>query len=213
MKKGKRLKKKHKIKNIFITITILHTILNIFGTIYIINKSKDKNIETIECSIEENVYEENLNNDIIKDEIVENENLEINKVENNILTGYRITSYYPGNNGTSRTTGSGKTTDNFTLMNINGKSVYSYDGKIVVAGATKELLKSGYSKNGSQNIQNKHYFKYYDTGKLKINDIWYDFIVLDSCGASMWEGYYRIDIFVPSKNNIIDINNIELTYD
>ena len=100
---------------------------------------------------------------------------------------YRITSYYPAEN--SNTTGSGKTTNDFDLLNVEGKSVYSYQGRIVVAGATNELLKSGYNKNGSQNNQNKHYFNYYDTGRMKINDKWYGFIVLDSCGASMWQGY------------------------
>lgn len=135
-------------------------------------------------------------------------------IEDKTLNGYRITSYYPADNyGTSNKTGSGKTTEDFNIININGKNVYTYQGRIVVAGATKELLKSGYNKNGSQKIQNKHYFNYYDTGRIKINDNWYGFIVLDSCGASMWEGYYRLDIFVPSKDNVIDTKNVEIIYD
>lgn len=135
-------------------------------------------------------------------------------IEDKTLNGYRITSYYPSDNyGTSNKTGSGKTTEDFNIININGKNVYTYQGRIVVAGATKELLKSGYNKNGSQKKQDKHYFNYGDTGRIKINDIWYGFIVLDSCGASMWENYYRLDIFVPDKNNIIDTKNVEIIYD
>lgn len=134
--------------------------------------------------------------------------------EDKTLEGYRVTSYYPGDNcATGAKTGSGKTTNDFSLININGKTAYSYQGRIVVAGATKELLKSGYNKNGAQNKQNKHYFNYYDTGRIKINNEWYGFIVLDSCGASMWEGQYRLDIFVPNSQNVIDTKNVEIVYD
>ena len=154
------------------------------------------------------------------EEIISNRNEEIRtentmaeeiKVENKSLTGYRITSYYPAESNNK--TGSGKTTSDFTLLNVNGKTVYAYEGRIVVAAATNELLKSGYNVNGSQNKQNKHYFNYYDTGRIKINNEWYGFIVLDSCGASMWEGYYRLDIFVPNSDNVIDTKNVEIIYD
>lgn len=135
-------------------------------------------------------------------------------IEDKTLQGYRVTSYYTGDSCITGTkTGSGKTTNDFSITNINGKHVYTYQGKIVVAGATKELLKSGYNKNGSQNKQNKHYFSYGDTGRIKLNDTWYGFIVLDSCGASMWEGYYRIDIFVPSSNDVIDTKDVKIIYD
>ena len=133
--------------------------------------------------------------------------------ENKTLNGYRVTSYYPQENGTNNTTGSGKTTSDFSFIDIGGKKAYSYQGKIVVAAATNELLKSGYNEKGSQNKQDKHYFNYYDTGRIKINGIWYGFIVLDSCGASMWQGYYRMDIFVPNSSNALDISNVEIVYD
>ena len=29
----------------------------------------------------------------------------------------------------------------------------------------------------------------------------------------MWKGYYRLDIFVPSSDNVIDTKNIEIVYD
>ena len=127
------------------------------------------------------------------------------------LKGYRITSYYPSES--SNTTGSGKTTSDFSFIDVAGKKVYSYQGKIVVAAATNELLKSGYNEKGSQNKQDKHYFNYYDTGRIKINGVWYGFIVLDSCGASMWQGYYRLDIFVPNSSNAIDTSDVEIVYD
>lgn len=134
--------------------------------------------------------------------------------EDKSLEGYRITSYYPGDNcSTGTKTGSGKSTSDFSTMMVEGKQVYTYQGRIVVAGATQELLKSGYNAKGSQEAQNKHYFKYYDTGRIKINNSWYGFIVLDSCGAAMWKGYYRLDIFVPDSSNVIDTKNVEIVYD
>ena len=149
-----------------------------------------------------------------RDIIQESENIieDASKIDENehtdVFPEYRITSYYPSES--SNITGSGKTTNDFDIININGKQVYSYKGKIVVAGATKELLRSGYSKNGSQEPQDKYYFKYYETGKIKLYDTWYDFIVLDSCGASMWKGYYRLDIFVCGSNDIIDLKNVDI---
>lgn len=127
------------------------------------------------------------------------------------LTGYRITSYYPGDNCASTAkTGSGKSTKDFKTMKIGNKSVYTYNGKIVVATATKELLNTGYSVRGAQNKQDKHYFKYYDTLTLTIDGKQYEAIVLDSCGAAMWQGYYRVDIFVPSSSDVIDRSNVTI---
>lgn len=100
----------------------------------------------------------------------------------NTLTGYRITSYYPGDGcASTNKTGSGKTTADFEIKTIGNKSVYTYNGKIVVAAATNELLKTGYSVNGAQQKQDKHYFNYYDTIKIQIDGTYYDGIILDSC--------------------------------
>ena len=148
------------------------------------------------------------------EESIEQETITEVEEDDNILTGYDITSYYPGDGYQSTAnTGSGKTPANFGTTQIGNKTVYTYQGKVVVAAATKELLKTGYSVKGSQNPQNKHYFRYYDTGKMKINGQWYDFIVLDSCGASMWEHYYRLDIFVPNGSNVVNAKNIEIKLD
>ena len=204
--------------------------LIIFNIILLIIYFLTNNVEMVTVDLSEDFSEEiiNINEEIIEDETdltdilvssrgaeprtTEPKNTE-NKLEENKLEGYRITSYYPGDNcATGTKTGSGKSIKDFTLINIDGKNVYAYENKIVVAGATNELLKSGYDVKDSQKKQDKHYFNYYDTGKIKINDNWYEFIVLDSCGASMWEGYYRLDIFVPSSKNMINIKNAEIIY-
>ena len=93
-------------------------------------------------------------------------------------------------------------------MKIGNKSVYTYKGKIVVACATQELKKSGYSVKGAQSQQVKHYFKYFDELKINIDGTLYDAICLDSCGAAMWKGEYRIDIYVPSASDVINRSNV-----
>ena len=199
--------------------------LIIFNIILLIIYFLTNNVEMVTVDLSEDFSEEiiNINEEIIEDEtdltdiLVSSRGAEPRTTEpkntENKLESYRITSYYPGDNcATGTKTGSGKSTKDFTLINIDGKNVYAYENKIVVAGATNELLKSGYNVKDSQKKQDKHYFNYYDTGKIKINDNWYEFIVLDSCGASMWEGYYRLDIFVPSSKNMINIKNAEIIY-
>lgn len=96
-------------------------------------------------------------------------------------------------------------------MKIGNKNVYTYKGKIVVAAATEELLKSGYNvKGGGTRQEGKHYFKYYDELQLQIDGKWYDCVVLDSCGASMWSGEFRVDIYVPSASNVINRSNVSV---
>lgn len=129
-------------------------------------------------------------------------------------SGYRITSYHPGDGyGSGNKTGSGKSTKDFSTMKIGNKSVYTYQGKIVVAAATKELLNTGYSVSGAQTSQpDKHYFKYGDTLTLTFNGNTYEAIVLDSCGASMWTGEYRIDIYVPTASDVINCSNVTINF-
>ena len=139
----------------------------------------------------------------------------INSDSNNINGDsdyYRITSYWPQES--SHKTGSGKTTKDFGTLNINGKNVYTYDGKIVVATATEELLKSKEvtKNNGSVRQDGKHYFRYGDTMTIELYGKKYDAIVLDSCGASMWQGEKRIDLFVQSAADAIDMKDINICY-
>ena len=166
-------------------------------------KEKEKE-ETTEVEKQETTSRSSLN--------TRQETTEVTK-EDKSLTGYRITSYYAGDGyGTNNRTGSGKTTADFSTITISGKKVYTYQGKIVIAAATYELLNTGYSVNGAQTQQTKHYFHYYDTGKINIDGTFYDFIVLDSCGASMWLGYYRFDIMVPSNSDTINRYNVTAYY-
>ena len=193
-------------------LDIIENELNITNNITNNETDITENESDIMDIIQNNTITENVSSRGAEPRTTEPRTTEPKNTENK-LEGYRITSYYPGDNcATGTKTGSGKSTKDFTLINIDGKNVYAYESKIVVAGATNELLKSGYNVKGSQKKQDKHYFNYYDTGKIKINDKWYDFIVLDSCGASMWEGYYRLDIFVPDSKNMIDTKNIEIIY-
>ena len=200
-----------KIKRLLLINLILITLYYILPSVRTLD-----NINVAEVQIEETKVEE-VQEEIVqvaKEPIITSRSLPEPRTEDKTLEGYRITSYYPGDNcSTGTKTGSGKTTNDFSTMQVAGKTVYSYQGKIVVAGATQELLKSGYNVRGSQNPQNKHYFKYKDTGRIKIEGVWYGFIVLDSCGAAMWEGYYRLDIFVPDSSNVIDTRNVEIVYD
>lgn len=81
----------------------------------------------------------------------------------------------------------------------------------MLAGATEELLKSGYSvRNGNIRQYGKHYFRYYDTLIIEIDGVKYEAIILDSCGASMWEGYFRLDLFVSSKEYTIDKRGVKV---
>ena len=172
---------------------------------------------TKEQSEEEQTNEEQTNEDIEHPKVEETAKVTsrggLNTREYTIkLTGYRITSYHPGDNYASGTkTGSGKTINDFKTTNIGGKSVYTYNNKLVVAAATQELKSTGYNVNGSQTNQpDKHYFSYYDELQIQIDGVWYDAIVLDSCGASMWSGYYRIDLYVPSSSDVIDRSDVTI---
>lgn len=195
-------------------------IINIILVILIIVLPKEQPQITQEVQILEEIQEEE-QIEIVSQELKEPEISRSSTaqreskivVEDKTLEGYRVTSYYPGDNyKTGTKTGSGKTINDFNTMSINGKSVYTYKGKIVIAGATRALLKSGYNIKGAQQKQNKHYFNYYDTGKIKLYGNWYDFIILDSCGAAMWKGYYRLDIFVPTPKDVIDTKDNEIIY-
>ena len=195
---------------------LTNLIIIILMIINLLPNNKQSHNDIVENIIKEEIVIEEVSSrfEESRDIIQESENIieDASKIDEDehtdVLSGYRITSYYPSES--SNITGSGKTTNDFDIININGKQVYSYQGKIVVAGATNALLKSGYNKNGSQNPQNKHYFKYYDTGKIELYGDTYEFIVLDSCGASMWEGYYRLDIFVYGSNDVIDLKNVDI---
>lgn len=118
------------------------------------------------------------------------------------LGKFKMTSYYDGDAYLSTNkTGSGKKTSEFE---VNDKGWYTYKGKLVFAAATNELKSTGYAKRGSQNKQDKHYFSYYDEVIVTIDGVEYEGIILDSCGAAMWEGETRIDLFVANSQSVIN---------
>lgn len=185
------------------------------GLLILTNVYRPESIEVVveqpEVTVEEIVIE---NTEVEEQEI---EDVEVTSRggeirEGNGFTGYQITSYHPGDGyGSGTRTGSGKSINNFDTMEIGNKTVYTYDGKVVVAAATEELYNTGYSVRNAQVRQDgKHYFRYYDELQINIDGTYYDAIVLDSCGAAMWEGELRIDIFVPTSSDIINRSNVDI---
>lgn len=98
------------------------------------------------------------------------------------------------------------TTDYFE---VNDKGFYTYNGKVVVATATHECIKSNYE---GCNIYNKYedgitYYNYHNEIDIEVDGVRYEAIVLDSCGKSHDkeylkkndEGLNRIDIFIADK--------------
>lgn len=128
---------------------------------------------------------------VIKQEVqnIEIENKPKVVEEEQVIQGmpYRLTSYWNGDGcGSGSCTGSGLCEQDFQ---INENGWYIYMDMIVLASATTYLLNYGYSQR-----DNIIYRKYFDTVKIIINDIEYEGIILDSCGACM--GNNIIDLFV-----------------
>lgn len=120
-------------------------------------------------------------------------------------TKYRLTSFYSDDGyGTGSCTGSGKCEKHF---DTNEKGWYTYQGYLVLAGATKECLNAKTGACGKWNtpIEGRHYFRYYDKVIVTIDGTDYPGMILDSCGACMYITYEnRIDLFVKGKNYVID---------
>ncbi len=184
-------KRKIKWKRVIIAITLLYFLTTVFKN-YLIKGQALKRV----------ILDEEI---ALINEYPKNEEMPLKEPENNEIEGikYRLTSYYTGDNTNSGSyVGAGIHTREFK---INSKGWYTYKGKLVLAGATEELLRSGYSvKGGNVRQEGKHYFRYYDTVKLEIDGIIYDGIIIDSCGASMWYGETRLDLFVSNKASAVD---------
>ena len=149
--------------------------------------------------------------EIISNNLIVGMNESMPYVEIDNFDYYRLTSYYNGDSMSSGSkTGSGKSISDFQ---INEKGWYTYKGKLVLAAATEELLKSGYSVRMANVRQDeKHYFRYYDEVTIVIDGISYNGIILDSCGASMWYGETRVDLFVSSKEYLVDRKNVKVSW-
>lgn len=107
----------------------------------------------------------------------------------------RMTSYYPGDDCKSGTvTGSGKSIKDFE---VNEYGWYTYNGKLVVATATKYLLNYGFTLS-----EGVHTYKYWEEITIEIDGVRYEAIVLDSCGHAMHSD--RIDLFVSNGKSVKD---------
>lgn len=107
----------------------------------------------------------------------------------------RMTSYYPGDDCKSGTvTGSGKSIKDFE---VNEYGWYTYNGKLVVATATKYLLNYGFTLS-----EGVHTYKYWEEITIEIDGVIYEAIVLDSCGHAMHSD--RIDLFVSNSKSVKD---------
>lgn len=185
---------------IFIGMVLSSIIINI----------QDKNINELKQQIETNNLKIEELNTIIKDKDKNIEELN-KKIEENktktvatttpTLTSYRLTSYW-ANDGyqTGSCTGTGLCEKDFQ---VNDKGWYTYQGKLVMATATPYLLKYGYAKRDGIK-----YYKYYDTLTVSINNVDYEAIILDSCGACMKKNI--LDLFVSNKQSAITTNNIKV---
>lgn len=133
------------------------------------------------------------------------------KVENQELpyissgTNYRLTTYTPRD---GNCTGTGLCTSDFQ---VNDRGWFTYQGKLVLAGASAPCLREQKGACSKWNTANPGilYFDYYDEVVITIDGIEYQGIILDSCGASMSlqgsdGGNPRIDLFASSLDHRID---------
>jgi hypothetical protein len=117
---------------------------------------------------------------------------------------YRLTSYYKDDGtGVGNCTGSGKCIKDFA---INEKGWYTYQGKLVLGGATKACLNTTRDQACMrfEEVSGRHYFNYFEEITITIDNISYDAIILDSCGACMYVNENRLDLFVSSLGSRID---------
>ena len=127
-----------------------------------------------------------------------------------------FTNYYQGDGSSTSRVGANTpdgeriTTD---LFEVNEMGWYTYNGKVVVATATHECIKSNYEACALYNEYEEGitYYSYHDEIEIEVKGVRYKAIVLDSCGKShdkeylnkYDEGLNRIDIFVVNKNHSI----------
>lgn len=148
--------------------------------IYIIKPQDTKKVEVKETiEKEEKSPQEPLNE--VKEDTVEN--VEIYTTDSYVA---RMTSYYPEEGETMTATGLG-----INDFQVNDKGWFLYQGKLVVATASERL---GYTNMPTYNL--------YDEIVLNIDEIDYNAIVLDVCGACMWDN--RIDLFISSVRYLKD---------
>lgn len=82
---------------------------------------------------------------------------------------------------------------------MNSKGWYLYKGRLVLAGATRYLLKYGYTEQAG-----KKYFTYGEEVTVIIDGVSYPGTIWDSCGACTRSSSNIIDLFVDGKKSVID---------
>lgn len=144
-----------------------------------------------EVSAKEEIVLAETTNEIV--EVMQEEPIE-EEVEE-VFYETRMTSYYPGDDCKSGTvTGSGKSIKDFE---VNEYGWYTYNGKLVIATATKYLLNYGFTLS-----EGVHTYKYWEEITIEIDGVRYEAIVLDSCGHAMHSD--RIDLFVSNSKSVKD---------
>lgn len=202
-------------KALFIIRKSIIFILVIIGLVSIFNKIFNKPVDTckydstvttvekIEVAKNEEVKEETQLLDIAEQSDEEDETQQetetvFKEIEQKPViekSRYRMTYYYPGDDTNSgSTTASGKGAKDFQL---NDKGWYTYNGKLVVATASKRLLSWDRYKNSTEQTYNL-----YDELTLTIDGEDYDAVVMDVCGACMKDT--KIDLFVKDRSSGLD---------
>ena len=133
----------------------------------------------------------------LEEEVPQKEIVEEPIIEEPSTYTTRMTSYYSGDEcNTGSITASGLGENDF---DINENGWYTYQGKLVIATASTRL---GYTDMRTYNL--------YDDINVIIDGIRYESIVIDVCGACMWDN--RIDLFVSSGQYAVD-KYVEVEYE
>jgi hypothetical protein len=115
-----------------------------------------------------------------------------------------MTTFHSGDGyGTGSCTGSGLCEKDFT---VNDKGWYLYKDRLVLAGATRYLLKHGYKEQIG-----KKYFTYGENVTVIIDGVSYPGTIWDSCGACTSSSNNIIDLFVSGPSAVFT-KNVSVIY-
>lgn len=181
------MKKRYRLKK---WVKFILTLLIIFSLILVVFNAINKPRQAKNSQLKENIKKEEKtarkqkngvleHSEDFKEIVEEEQQREIYEKLSNTYT-VRMTSYYPEEGETM--TASGLGIDNF---GVNENGWFTYNGKVVIATASTRL---GHTEMKTYNL--------YDELILNIDGIDYEAIVLDVCGACMWDN--RIDLFASS---------------
>lgn len=192
-RQGRRLILRIDRLSIALVLLICISIFTIKGIVCMINHTPDTNTEI--CIKEETpMLDTNTTTYEVQQEQETETTFQEVKQEPKRLD-YRMTYYYPGDSTNSgNTTASGKSIKDFK---VNENGWFTYNGKLVVATASKRLLTWTQYSNSKQKMYNL-----YDELTLNIQGKLYEAIVLDVCGACMRDE--KIDLYVKDRKSGLD---------